>query len=384
MRRPGRDQARPGRMLLPVALGLCLLAAAILLLQAFGGRAGTDGRATLAETGPVETGPEGAPSEETVTIVAVGDTVLGTPSSGLPPRGGAGFFASVASRLAGDVVLVNLEGTFGSGGADRCPPLEPGEEQTCFSFQTPSSYARVLARAGVTVANTANNHAFDYGAGGQQQTIAALDAAGIRHTGRPGEIAVQRVRGISVAVVGFSTYGWTSSMNDLAGVRALIERADRAADVVVATVHAGGEGDDYRHLADGVETYLGENRGDVRAFAQAAVEAGADLVVGHGPHVLRAIGAIDGRLVAYSLGNFAGYRVFNLSGAKSVSAILRVTLRRDGSLVSARLVATKLDRDGVPRLDPSGRARRFVRDLSRADLGEAAVGVAANGDLLLP
>jgi hypothetical protein len=130
-----------------------------------------------------------------------------------------------------------------------------------------------------------------------------------------------------------------------------------------------------------METYLGEKRGNPIAFAHAVVNAGADLVVGSGPQVLRGMEWYKGRLMAYSMGNFGGYGVFSLGGPLSASAILHVTLRADGSLVSGRLVATRLTAAGIPALDPSGAARRLVRSLSRQDLGSRAVTVSPTGRL---
>ena len=104
--------------------------------------------------------------------------------------------------LAGDVVLGNLEGTLSTGGSSKCGVAST----SCFAFHTPPSYARWLARAGFTVMNLANNHAFDYGEEGLQQTVAALDRADLLYTGRPNQITVQKVGDIRVATVGFAPY----------------------------------------------------------------------------------------------------------------------------------------------------------------------------------
>jgi hypothetical protein len=186
---------------------------------------------------------------------------------------------------------------------------------------------------------------------------------------------------ITVAVVGFSTYPWANSMNDLPAVRREIARADRVADVVVVTAHMGAEGSNRQHVRRGTETFLGENRGNPIRFAHAAVDAGADLVVGHGPHVLRGMEWRKGRLIAYSLGNFAGYGVFSLGGPLSASGILRVTLSGDGRFETGLLVPTRLVGKGVPALDPAERAHGIVRELSRVDFGRRGVRVSPDGTL---
>jgi poly-gamma-glutamate capsule biosynthesis protein CapA/YwtB (metallophosphatase superfamily) len=309
-----------------------------------------------------------------VAIVATGDIVMGS-APNLPPDGGRSFFSDVQTDLAGDVVLGNLEGTLSTGGSSKCGP----SSTSCFAFQTPPTYARWLKRAGFTVMNLANNHAFDFGQAGLDQTIAALDRSGLLHTGRPGEITVQKVGRIRVATVGFAPYPWAASLTDIAGARKLVRAADRVADVVLVTMHAGAEGQDRQHVARGTEQFLGENRGDSRRFAHAVVDAGADLVVGSGPHVLRGMEWYKGRLVAYSLGNFAGYDVFALGGPLSTSGILRVTLDGDGRFETGRLVPTRMVGAGLPALDPAEAAHGLVRTLSRADFGARGVKVSPDG-----
>jgi hypothetical protein len=194
-------------------------------------------------------------------------------------------------------------------------------------------------------------------------------------------VTVQRVGGIRVAVVGFASYPWAASLTDMAAARRLVRTAARRADVVVVTMHAGAEGRDRQHVKRGTETFLGENRGDVVRFSRAVVDAGADLVVGHGPHVLRGMEWYRGRLIAYSLGNFAGYKVFSLGGPLSTSAILRVTLRGNGAFDTGRIVPTRLVGAGVPALDPSEAAHGVVRTLSRQDFGARGVRVSPDGFL---
>lgn len=311
-----------------------------------------------------------------VTIAAVGDIVMGS-TPNLPPDGGRSFFDGVQTDLAGDVVLGNLEGTLSVGGGSKC-----GAGSTnCYAFQTPPSYAAWLKKAGFTMLNLANNHAYDYGSSVQAQTLAALEKQRLATTGRPGEIAYQQVGEIEVAVVGFAPYSWAQPSTDIPAARRLVKKASANADVVIVTMHAGAEGTDHTHVRPGTETYLGENRGNVVAFSHAVVDAGADVVIGHGPHVLRGMEWYKGRLIAYSLGNFAGYKVFALGGPLSQSGILRVTLRGNGRFDSGTLVPTRLVGAGLPALDPAESAHGIVRTLSREDFGARGVKVSANGNL---
>jgi hypothetical protein len=311
-----------------------------------------------------------------VAVVATGDIVMGS-TPNLPPDGGRAFFSDVQTDLAGDVVLGNLEGTLSTGGSSKCGPAST----SCFAFHTPPSYARWLARAGFTVMNLANNHAYDFGPEGLTQTIDALDKVGLLYTGRPNQITVQKVGRIRVATVGFAPYPWAASLTDLAAAKKLVRAADRVSDVVVVTMHAGAEGRDRQHVRRGTERFLGENRGDPIRFAHAVVDAGADLVVGSGPHVLRGMEWYKRRLIAYSLGNFAGYDVFSLGGPLSTGAILRVTLDGAGRFESGQLVPTHMVGAGLPALDDSEAAHGIVRTLSREDFGARGVKVSRDGVL---
>jgi Bacterial capsule synthesis protein PGA_cap len=179
-----------------------------------------------------------------------------------------------------------------------------------------------------------------------------------------------------VACVGFSSYGWSAPINDPAGVRSLVRRAARRAPIVVAFMHGGAEGAGRLHVPFGHEHAFGEDRGDVRRFAHRAVDAGADLVLGSGPHVLRGMERYRGRLIAYSLGNLSGWKNFGTGGTLSLSAILTVELSARGRARGGALTSLRLDRVGVPHRDPRRRAEALIARLSRSDFGRAGVGFA--------
>jgi hypothetical protein len=317
--------------------------------------------------------PVGAASSPVVRFAFTGDIamVAGPAES---------YFSHVSLDLAGDIVLGNLEGTLTSRGSSKCASDSPD----CFAFHAPQDYARLLHRAGFTVLNLANNHAMDYGASGQADTVAAVRAARILTTGRPGEIAYVKVRGTRVAVLGFAPYPWAQSLLHIPAAQALVRKADAWADLVVVTMHAGAEGAHHLHVKPGTEWFLGENRGNSIAFAHAVVSAGADLVVGSGPHVLRGMEWYRGRLIAYSLGNFVGYGTLNTSGVTGVTGILQVTLGRDGAWVAGDLIPLTIAGSGIPRPDPVAAAHSLVRRLSRADFGRRAMSVSPAGVLRPP
>jgi Bacterial capsule synthesis protein PGA_cap len=319
----------------------------------------------------------GEAAAATVTIAAVGDTAMGvTPT--LPPDPAA-YFAAVEGELKGDVVFANLEGTLTD--VSESPKCGP-QSSECFAFRAPPEYAQFLADAGFTLVSNANNHSFDFGEAGEQETIRALHAAGIEQTGLPGEITVVQAGGRRVAFLGFAPYSNTSSLTDVDAAEALVRRADARAAIVVVAIHAGGEGTDAQHVTGSEEEYLGEDRGNPREFAHRTIKAGADLILGSGPHVLRGIELYRDRLIAYSLGNFSGFHNFTLEGALGESAVLHVALAGDGSFRGGRLASLRLVEEGQPVPDPEEAAAHTVASLSAEDFGSAAVRVAEGGAIL--
>jgi poly-gamma-glutamate capsule biosynthesis protein CapA/YwtB (metallophosphatase superfamily) len=306
-----------------------------------------------------------------VTVAFAGDIALLGPAP-------SSLFARVRGTLSrAGIAIGNLEGTLSSGGKSKCGAQSTG----CFAFQSPPQSAALLRGAGFDDLNVANNHAFDYGASGQQQTLQALARYRLRWSGRPSQITVLRSNGVRVAILGFAPYPWAQSLTDIPAAQRLVRQATARADVVVAVLHAGAEGVDRQHVPRSTEYYLGENRGDERRFAHALVTAGADLVLASGPHVLRGLQLFHDTLIAYSLGNFAtAGHALTTEGVLGESAILVMTLNADGKLVSGRLLPVQL-LGGAPRRIAGSDVVRRVNTLSHADFGGSAVLVASDGAL---
>jgi hypothetical protein len=210
----------------------------------------------------------------------------------------------------------------------------------------------------------------------------ALDAVGIAHAGRWGDVARIERDGVKIAMVAAHSGVCCLNVNEIRELQAAVVEADRDADIVVFSFHGGREGADARHVPGKVEVAWGERRGDSKALAHAVIDAGADLVLGHGPHVLRAMEVYRGRLIAYSLGNFMGYRQFGTAGGYGGrTVLLEAELAGNGVLVSARLHPIALDGESIPRPDPAGEGLQHVRELSAADFPETGVKVAPDGTL---
>jgi Bacterial capsule synthesis protein PGA_cap len=325
---------------------------------------------SMALFGSIATAPAAAagglsirwPPSSPVTLEWVGDIALSA-DRGLPPGGLARSLAPVRGLLRdADVTLGNLEGTLSVGGASKCATI--GAQ--CFAFQAPPEAAFQLRGLGFQLVNQANNHSLDYGAGGRAQTVAALDRAGVDHTGFPDEITYLRVHGLRVAFLGFAPYPYDANLLDIAAAQSLVKQARRRASLVVVIIHAGAEGAGSLHTPFGSEHYLGEDRGDPRAFAHAMIRAGASIVLGSGPHVIRGVERYRGRIIAYSLGNFVGYHTLGGGGVLDDSAILRATLDPSGNVLAADWIPIRLI-DGLPLRDPTDASAKLVAALSRQD-----------------
>jgi Bacterial capsule synthesis protein PGA_cap len=296
-----------------------------------------------------------------------GDTTLGS-KYGQPPEQGRALFSQVRGLLSQpNVMIVNLEGTLSVGG----PSKSDGRASSAsFSFQAPPANAEALSWAGVDVVSLANNHAYDYFKSGLDQTERALTKEGVKYTGLPGQITMIQANGISVTVLGFSPYSWNASLTDIAKAQDLVRQAASEADLVVVLMHAGAEGSDQIHTPQGAEYAYGEFRGRARSFAHAVVDAGADLVLGSGPHVLRGIERYKGRLIAYSLGNLAGWGNFGLAGNLGLSGLLTVRLDRSGNFLGGHWYSLRLAKPGVPKNDPGQASLHLVQQLSREDFSD--------------
>ena len=353
-----------------------------------GGATSASAPTLSARTGAVTTGapepsngPRAAAKAGSLTIAAVGDTMLGdTPN--LPPDP-ASYFRAVESILdrGAQIVFGNLEGTLTTSTASKCGPVSRPDPD-CFAFRDPPGYVRYFKQAGFTILNDANNHSFDFGAAGQAQTVQTIHAAGLAQTGLPGEITIVRARGIKVAFLAFAPYTYDADLLDLPAARSLIERARREAAVVVVYMHAGAEGPGADHVTGREEHYLGEDRGNPEAFAHMAIDAGASLVIASGPHVLRGMQFYRGHLIAYSLGNFAGYDDFATNGDLDTSVILHVTLSATGRFESARIYPIQFSGTGQPV--PGGAGIAFTARLGTEDFGSSAARILSSGVIKTP
>jgi poly-gamma-glutamate capsule biosynthesis protein CapA/YwtB (metallophosphatase superfamily) len=324
--------------------------------------------------------PDASPEAPFLRLRAVGDVMLGTtvPEGHLPPDDGAHLLDEVRPLLTdADLTFVNLEGPLCDNGATtKC-----GKSGNCYAFRSPTRFGKYLVEAGVDLASTANNHSGDFGELCRRETEATLDKLGIRWSGPPGSIATVEHGGKKIALIGFHTSASCNHVNDHAGAVKLVKSAKATHDLVIVSFHGGAEGTAATRVKKGNEMFHGENRGDLPVFTHAVIDAGADLVLGHGPHVVRAMEVYKGRLIAYSMGNFATYGRFDLSGPLAIGMVLEVELLSDGRFSKGRILATRQEGKGVPRPDPDGKAVESVKRLTAADFPASGVVVGADGSI---
>ena len=229
-------------------------------------------------------------SPVSLTLSVVGDCTLGTDETfdydtslnAYYENYGADYFLQNVKDIfsADDLTIANFEGTL--------TDSDEREDKT-FAFKAPASYASILTGGSVEAVNTANNHSHDYGDQSFDDTLAALDDAGIVHFGYD-ETAVMDVKGIKVGLVGiYELYDHLEREQQLKDNIAKV-KAD-GAQLIVAIFHWGNETET---VPDSNQTTLG----------RIAIDEGADLVCGHHPHVLQGIETYKGRNIVYSLGNF--------------------------------------------------------------------------------
>lgn len=321
-------------------------------------------------------------SSTRITVAAVGDMMIGTdyPENHLPDDDGAGFLADVTAILSGaDVAFGNLEGVLVDGGE---PGKKCGNPDACYLFRSPTRYATHYKKAGFDILSLANNHARDFGEDGRTSSMDAIAANGMLHSGREGDFASFEVNGLKVAFLAYAVTRNSNMMLDYELAFASVAQCAASHDIVIVSFHGGAEGVDATHIPFAEEEYFDEPRGDVVWFARGVVDAGADLVIGHGPHVVRGIERYNNRLIAYSLGNFATYYGISVAGIKGIAPILAVTLDGEGGFVEGEIISTVQLRPAGPSIDDRQRALNLIRDLSVQDFGEPGIRFLPNGRLI--
>ncbi len=324
-------------------------------------------------------------TKDKISFAAVGDIMMGTTwpeGLALPPNDGADILKEITPILSKvDIAFGNLEGPMLEGGkSTKCA----SKSINCFAFRVPTRYGKHLKDAGFDFISLANNHANDFGAYGMESSQKVLDDLGIVHSGPIGSIGSLTINNKKVSLVAFATNGVSYNINDVETAKKVVSETVKKSDIVIVSFHGGAEGETHQNVPNGREVYLGEERGDLRKFARAVVDVGADLVIGHGPHVVRGMEVYKERLIAYSLGNFATYGAFNLEGAKGLSLILEIDIDNEGKFLSGKIHPLKQEKPGGPKTDPEKKVISVIKSLSQEDFADTSIKVAEDGAISFP
>ncbi len=365
-----------------VLFSLALLSFSSVAFSACGTK---DLRVPKASAEQIEPLPTPPTNREAITIAAGGDVMLGSTfpnETRMPPNDGADLLKAVTPLFkAADIAFANLEGPMiDSGVSTKCAPTST----RCFAFRVPTRYGKYLKEAGFDVMSLANNHAGDFGDAGRASTRKVLDSLGIKHAGSDKTqfaSTILDVKGKRVAFIAFAHNNISLNVNDLDTARRVVSDLTKRADIVVVSFHGGAEGAGNVRVPQRTEIFFGEQRGNLPLFARTVIDAGADLVLGHGPHVLRGMEIYKDRLVAYSLGNFATYGWFQLAGATAETLVLEVKLDADGKFLSGKINPFRLEGKGILTPDPTKSAISTVRNLSRLDFAATMPKIADDGTI---
>lgn len=321
---------------------------------------------------------------DTLSIIGVGDIMLGTnyPSASyLPPNDGKEILSPVKDILSSaDITFGNLEGVLltGNGPVKKC-----SNPAVCYAFKSPDHYAGYLKDAGFDVLSIANNHVGDFGDMGRKNTVKVLNEQQIYYAGLLDfPYTTFEKNGVKYGFCAFAPNTGTVSINDIENAKKIVQHLDSISDIVIVSFHGGAEGAANRNITRKTETYLGENRGNPYAFSRAVIDAGADIVFGHGPHVTRAIDIYKNRIIAYSLGNFATYGRFNLKEQAGIAPILKVNVNAKGEFLSGQIYPIKQEGEGGPVLDPDNKVIQEIIKLTKTDIPEVNLIIQENGLIL--
>jgi len=173
--------------------------------------------------------------------------------------------------------------------------------------------------------------------------------------------------GVKYGFAAFAPNIGTVKITNIPHAEEIVRQLAQISDIVIVSFHGGAEGTSHQHVPKKTEYYYGENRGNVHKFAHAVIDAGADIVFGHGPHVTRAVEVYQDRFIAYSLGNFCTYGRFNLRGATGIAPIIKVNVNRNGVFQKAKITPIVQIKNSRVIIDKKKRAISKIIKLTRKD-----------------
>ena len=303
------------------------------------------------------------------TIIGVGDIMLGSNyPSDLLPKNDANILENTQDILQNaDITVGNLEGTlFDTGGT----PKSCDNPNVCYAFRMPSKYGKYLKQAGFDYLSIANNHSNDFGQTGIKETIQNLNNLNIKYSGIKviAENTILEKNGKKFGFVSFAPNSTTVKLNDYNYAKKLISELKSKVDIVIVMFHGGAEGAGAEHITRGHEIFHGEDRGNVYEFAHFAIDNGADIVFGQGPHVTRAIELYKNKFISYSGGNFATFGKINVSGSMGIAPIFKIKIDSNGNFISGEIIPVRQTYESAgPFIDSEKLAIKKIISLNKSD-----------------
>ncbi len=311
--------------------------------------------------------------DDLISFIGVGDMMLGTDfpkKEYLPPNNDPLPYISEAIPYLqdADITFGNLEGSF----LDEGPVVKQCKDTTkCYAFKMPEIYAPIIKEAGFDLLNLANNHIRDFGSLGLETTRYHLNQLDISWAGlfdKPTDTL--SIKGLKIGFAAFSPNTGTVDINDIPNAIRIVSELKAQCNIVIVSFHGGAEGAKHQHVTREKEVFYGENRSNVYKFAHTMIDAGADIIFGHGPHVCRAIEIYKNRFIAYSMGNFATYSRFNLSHPNSLTPIVKVFTNNKGEFIKGQIIPFKQVKNVALTYDESNAVIYKIKDLTTIDFPE--------------
>ena len=304
------------------------------------------------------------------TIIGVGDIMLGSnyPFEYLLPKNDANILQNTQNILKNaDITVGNLEGTlFDNDGT----PKSCNNPNVCYVFRMPSRYGTYLKQTGFDYLSIANNHSNDFGEIGIKETIKNLDNLGIKYSGIKdiAESAILEKDGKKFGFISFSPNSATLKLNDYNYAKKLISELKSKVDIVIVMFHGGAEGANAEHITKRYEIFHGEDRGNVYEFAHFAIDNGAYIIFGQGPHVTRAVELYKNKFISYSGGNFATFGKINVSGSMRIAPIFKIKISNKGDFISGEIIPVRQTYKSLgPFIDSEKLAIKKIISLNKSD-----------------
>ena len=234
----------------------------------------------------------------------------------------------------------------------------------------PSRYGTYLKQAGFDYLSIANNHSNDFGEIGIKETMKNLDNLGIKYSGIKDitESAVLEKDGKKFGFISFSPNSATVKLNDYNYEKKLISELKSKVDIVIVMFHGGAEGANAEHITKRHEIFHGEDRGNVYEFAHFAIDNGADVIFGQGPHVTRAVELYKNKFISYSGGNFATFGKINISGSMGIAPIFKIRIDNKGDFISGEIIPVRQTYKSFgPFIDSEKLAIKKIISLNKSD-----------------